>query len=262
MTRALDVPAPFRLEQHARVGSTNDEALARARNGDSGRLWIVAREQDAGRGRHSRSWASPKGNLYASLLLVDPAPEAIAPQLGFVAGVALATAVSEILRHDRRLALKWPNDLLFARAKVAGVLLEGARLANGRFACVIGFGVNCVSHPAGLSYPAFDLSAVARPVEAAEVFSGLAEKMAEWMDVWDAGRGFARVRETWMSFAAGLQERIELRTAHERLEGVFRGLDPEGRLMLDVDSNQILVEAGDVFLQSEFDHLAQGPAAP
>lgn len=238
----------YRLELHARLGSTNDEAMARARAGDPGRLWIVAREQTNGRGRHGRDWASPRGNLYASLLLINPGPIAIAPQLGFVAGVALASTVSDQMRHDRRLALKWPNDLLFAGAKFAGILLEGAQLSGGRFACVIGFGVNCSSHPSGLAYPATALASFARSSDPGELLERLSETAAAWVDVWDEGRGFARVREAWLSFAGGLGERIRVAGANAAREGLFRGLDGEGRLLLDTEGAISVIDAGDVFL--------------
>src|SRR2546428_13599032 len=67
------------------VGSTNAEAFERARAGDRGPLWIVARRQTAGRGRRGRRWISEAGNLYASLLLVDPAPSSRAAELSLVA---------------------------------------------------------------------------------------------------------------------------------------------------------------------------------
>ena len=59
------------------LGSTNAEALARARAGERGPLWISARSQDAGRGRRGNNWVSPPGNLYATLLLIDPSPAGI-----------------------------------------------------------------------------------------------------------------------------------------------------------------------------------------
>ena len=99
--------------------STNDDAArCGAATAIAGRLWIVAGEQRAGRGRHGRPWVSPRGNLYASLLLVDPCEPAVAPQLGFVAGLALHEAVAaETGLAAPRLALKWPNDLLLDGAK-------------------------------------------------------------------------------------------------------------------------------------------------
>src|SRR5215470_5893582 len=91
------------------VGSTNAEALARGRAGERGPLWITARTQTAGRGRRGRTWVSEPGNLFATLLLTDPAPPERAAQLSFVAALAvhdaiLASAPSLALR----VAFKWP----------------------------------------------------------------------------------------------------------------------------------------------------------
>ncbi len=97
-----------------------------------------------------------------SLLLVEPGPRERAPELGFVAGVALAETLHAILGYDPRLTLKWPNDLVFDGAKLSGLLLEATTTPEGHFACVIGFGVNCASHPQGLAYPTTDLSALGR----------------------------------------------------------------------------------------------------
>ena len=82
----------WRIVRFGAVDSTNEEARRRALAGDTDRLWIVADEQTAGRGRRGRAWISPRGNLHASALMIDPCPRAVAAQLGFVAGVALARA--------------------------------------------------------------------------------------------------------------------------------------------------------------------------
>src|SRR5260370_17638961 len=108
------------------VDSTNAEALRLAKAGERGPLWIVAKEQGRGRGRRGRAWVSPAGNLHATLMLTDPAPPAAAPQLGFVAGLALHdAAVAAAPALTSRLALKWPNDLLCAGRKIAAILIEG-----------------------------------------------------------------------------------------------------------------------------------------
>src|SRR5712692_4211667 len=108
------------------VDSTNAEALRLAKARERGPLWIVAKEQSAGRGRRGRAWTSPAGNLHATLLLTDPSPPAVAPQLGFVAGLALCDAVAVAAPSlASRLALKWPNDLLCGGRKIAGILIEG-----------------------------------------------------------------------------------------------------------------------------------------
>ena len=107
--------AGYRLAAHATLASTNAEALARARAGERDPLWIVAAQQTAGRGRRGNEWMSPPGNLYATLLLTDPAPPECAPELSFVAALALHDAILERAPQLRAvLALKWPNDVLSA----------------------------------------------------------------------------------------------------------------------------------------------------
>ena len=239
----------FRVERLGAVASTNDEAMARARAGDPGGLWIVADEQTGGRGRQGRVWASPPGNLYASLLLIDPAPPGRAPELGFVAGVALCEALRQVLGGDDRLAVKWPNDMLFDGAKLSGMLLEGALLPEGRFACVIGIGVNCASHPATTPYRATHLAEIGTTLsDPREVFDRLSAALARWLAVWDAGAGFADVRAKWLKFAAGLGCDIAVATPTQRLEGRFETIDAQGRLVLQTSSGRTTVEAGDVFL--------------
>ncbi|MGH6869071.1 MAG: biotin--[acetyl-CoA-carboxylase] ligase, partial [Methylocella sp.] len=178
--------------------------MALGRSGDAGRLWVVADTQTEGRGRNGRVWSSPRGNLHASLLLIDPAPPHRAAELGFVAGVATSHALREILCGDQRVAIKWPNDVLHDGAKLCGILLESANLSDGRFACVAGVGVNCRLHPADTPYKATNLSAVAgHPVAPARVFARLSATMTHWLAVWGAGAGFESIRAEWLSLAAG-----------------------------------------------------------
>ena len=236
----------YRLEVFDSLGSTNDEAMARAREGDPGRLWIRAERQSGGKGRLGRNWVSPAGNLYASLLLVDAAPPQHAPELGFVAGVALAATLTPHL--GSRLRLKWPNDAVVDGRKLAGMLLEASQTPRGGFACVIGLGVNCASHPQGLPYAATDLASLGHPMAPGDLLDAFAGEFARWLERWDEGRGFALVRAAWLSYAAGLGEPALVSLGDERIKGVLRGLDERGRLLLETETGLRTIDAGDVFL--------------
>ncbi len=239
----------YRLVHHAHVASTNDEAVIRALGGDAGCLWIVADEQSKGKGRHGRQWLSPPGNLYASLLLIDPAPLHKAAELGFVAGVALWNTLREILGDDPDLGLKWPNDILHAGAKLAGILLESTQLSGGHFGCVIGIGVNCCSHPRTALYPSTDLNEIGTMLGARdEVLIRLSDAFVRWLEVWDAGRNFQAIRAEWLSHAAGLGGRISVATPTGPRDGIFETIDATGRLLLATEDKMLTVEAGDVFL--------------
>lgn len=223
--------------------------MARAKEGDPGRLWVVADIQTKGRGRNGRIWSSPRGNLHASLLLIDLAPPHRAAELGFVAGIATAHALREILCGDRRVTIKWPNDVLCDGAKLCGILLESANLPDGRFACVAGVGVNCHSHPEDTPYKATNLSAIAgRPVAPEKMFEQLSATMAHWLGVWAAGAGFEAIRAEWLSHAAGLGAWIGVTRPSQTIEGTFQTIDATGRLILEQATGQVAIEAGDVFL--------------
>lgn len=246
----MDKAGTIRIERYASLGSTNDEAMTRARGGDTGPLFIVAESQTAGRGRQGRVWSSPSGNLYASLLLTDPSDLAVAPQLGFVAGVALALVLRGLLADDARLRLKWPNDALFAGAKLAGVLLESTTTPQGRLACVLGFGVNCRSHPEELPYPATNLSAAAgRSITPDDVLAALMPALTKQLARWRRGAGFPALREAWLAFAAGLGDTISVQSFSRTVTGTFSGLDPTGRLLVETAAGRVAIDAGDVFLR-------------
>ncbi|WP_262268914.1 MULTISPECIES: biotin--[acetyl-CoA-carboxylase] ligase [Microvirga] len=260
--------AGYRLLSLEATNSTNDDALQAARAGDPGQLWITAREQLAGRGRHGRQWSSPPGNLYASLLLIDPCDLRSAPQLGFVAGLALHEAVEAVSRIGApRLALKWPNDLLLDGAKVSGLLLEGHRLQpDGPLAIVIGFGVNVAFAPSGTPYPAAALQHVRPGLTREEVFTTLSSAFARTFSAWrSSSRGhgsdpFGAIRRLWMERAAGLGRQVTLRLPSGEKTGVFDGLDSSGRLQLKSNAGMELIDAGDLYFPHSLHDIAKPDA--
>lgn len=242
----------FRLRALDTIDSTNSEAMRLARSGDRGRLWVSAQEQTAGRGRLSRPWDSVRGNFFASLLLVDEVAPDRAPQLGFVTGVALMQALREILPAAPQLKLKWPNDLLANGAKVAGILLEGSMLPEGRFACVIGCGVNCVQHPRDTSYPATDFAALGIALSPDDLLFSFSSAMAQSLDRWRGPDGFDITRHAWLEDAAGLNQPITVCSPaapqSDFVSGIFRRIDDSGCMVLETPEGRRTVSAGDVLL--------------
>ena len=247
MTREATDLAGVRHERYETLGSTNAEALVRARAGERSPLWISAGAQTGGRGRRGKAWASPPGNLYASLLLSEPSALPLAPQLSFVAALAVhdaAAACAPALASA--LKLKWPNDLLLGGRKLSGLLIEAE--SQPRFAVAIGIGVNCASHPGGTAYPATDLGENGAAVDPAALLAALAAAMAARLAQWDAGAGFSSTRADWLARAANLGEPIDVRLPERRLTGVFQGIDAGGRLLLETQGKVTeIIAAGEVF---------------
>ena len=242
------VAAGYRLSVHDTLASTNAEALMLARDGERGPLWIAAREQTAGRGRRGNSWISPRGNLYATLLLIDPAPPECAPQLSFVAVLALHDAIAACAPAlPEALALKWPNDLLCGGAKLAGILIEGERIA-GALAVAIGIGVNCQSHPTQTPYPVTDLTGEGAAVTVEALFEALTASMAQRLAQWRRGAGFTEIRGDWIARAAGIGGDMRARLPDREIIGRGEGLDERGRLLLRLpDGSLHTIAAGEVF---------------
>jgi BirA family biotin operon repressor/biotin-[acetyl-CoA-carboxylase] ligase len=147
-------------ELYEEIPSTQDRALALARQGTEEGSTVVARRQSEGRGRGDRRWESPAGGLYLSIVL---RPEAATGLLPLAIGAELAGALSE--EYGVRLRLKWPNDLLSvdgggAYRKLAGVLVDLVPAADGRAAAVAGIGVNAARPGSGLP-PSVRASSVA-----------------------------------------------------------------------------------------------------
>ena len=237
----------MRLISHELLPSTNVEALALARRGERGPIWVTAVEQTAGRGRRGRIWVSAAGNLFASLLLTDPAPPEHWPELAFVAALAVHDAVVEVVPNLKpQLAIKWPNDLLLNNAKFGGILIEGENAESG--AVAVGIGINCSSHPAAMDFPATDLAAAGATVVPATLFATLSAKMLGRLAQWNRGEHFATIRTDWLSRAAGRGETIRVRrAAGGELIGRFETIDETGRLIvMPVGGRSEAVEAGDV----------------
>ena len=254
------LPAGYRLVELDETGSTNTEAVEAARRGENSGLWITAARQTAGRGSRGRQWASMEGNLFASLLLVDPAPLRRLAELTFVASLAVRDAIASIASRrgaEADMRLKWPNDILCNGAKVCGILLENHELADGRRAVVTGIGVNLVSHPENTLHRAGDLRSLGIEASPSEMLEAMADAMAGRLDQWDRGAGFAATRRDWLERAAGLGERIRVRMPGREIEGIFADIDADGMLCLSRDCGTVeKLSVADIFFPGEHEGRA------
>jgi BirA family biotin operon repressor/biotin-[acetyl-CoA-carboxylase] ligase len=240
------------------IGSTNAEALVAARAGACEPAWYVTTEQTAGRGRRQRTWVAPRGNLASSILEVSEVSPTVAATLGFAAGLALEQALRTVsleasVRSGTAIdyALKWPNDVLANKQKLAGILLEAEAVAGGRLAVVVGIGTNIIAAPDGTPYPATSLRALGVEVSAEDVFSALSDAWAELFAIWDKGRGFAEIRRRWLARAAGLGDTVSIQSGASILTGTFETIDETGCMVIATsDGKRATIAAGDVYFGS------------
>jgi BirA family biotin operon repressor/biotin-[acetyl-CoA-carboxylase] ligase len=222
---------------HRLVDSTNRVARDLAGAGAPHGTLATADEQSAGRGRGDRTWVAPAGSsVLMSVVLRDQGHDP--PLVPLTAGVALARVLEAWVT---RVAIKWPNDLLIAGRKTAGILVEG-RPQEGW--TVLGIGVNVLTVPD-------DLPDDVRPTATSLAAAGggrhppdeVRDLLVAELDRWLARPGEA-VLAAW-------RERDALRGSRVRWsagQGTAAGVDERGALLVDTDGGRLALDAGEVHL--------------
>ena len=225
-------------------GSTNDEAARLARAGARHGTIVIARAQRAGRGRDGRVWASPPGGLYLSAVVRPPLPLADVPPMTLAIGVGLCDAARE---HGAPAALKWPNDLLVERRKLAGVLVEAQSQGNRLDAVIVGIGVNLTGPlDEAVAGTAVTLAeAAGQAIDRERFIARLLAHVEHWIDRYVAV-GLDAIIPSWQArMAPDLAARATVDGA--LLTGQVAGLDRDGALLLRDPSGQVhRVRSGDV----------------
>lgn len=204
------------------VGSTNDVALAWAKDGAPHGAIVTADAQTAGRGRHGRAWASPPGrHLYLSLV-VRLGPGIAVPPLTLAVGVGLCDGLRAL--GASAAGLKWPNDVLVGGRKLAGVLCESAGDA-----VVVGIGVNrdgvAAELPPEVAARAITLAeAVGRPVARDQLLAAVLAGLAPWIERYRGG-GLDAIGPAWQARMIA-----DLPVITDRVRGRAVGLDRDGAL--------------------------------
>jgi BirA family transcriptional regulator, biotin operon repressor / biotin---[acetyl-CoA-carboxylase] ligase len=240
----VDVIA-FDVRHYARIASTNDEAVRLACEGATHGTVVHADQQTAGRGRLSRRWSSPPGNLYLSIVLRLGVPPARRMEIGFVAALAVADAVEALLPRHVRVVLKWPNDVLVQGGKIAGILLEDAQDA-----LILGIGLNVLQAPSGVSYQVSTIVGCGGLATVDGTRSKLLTALSDWLTVWQQD-GFAAIRSAWLARAHPAGAPLSVHLADRYFTGRFAGLDTDGALLLDTEEGRARIVAGDISLRGD-----------
>ena len=197
----------------------------------------------------------PGGGVWSAvrLRLLPIAAAALALTVAAPAGAAFRGTNGEIAYEGRsELLLKWPNDILLAGEKVAGMLLENiGSTAENRSVVVIGTGINLANHPESLPQPAVSLAAYGMTITPAEALEVLAATTHEWLARWSEGNSFPSIRRAWLDRAGPAGRPLRVKINGEETEGVYGGLDADGALrLLTADGSEYRIAAGDVFFLS------------
>lgn len=241
--------AVFNVVYYSVLDSTNDEAKRLAEEGCADFTVVTAFEQRLGRGRRGRLWLSVPGNLYLSLVLRPALTGMDAARLSFVAAIAVAQTLQAYVKRGTQIGLKWPNDVLVNGMKISGILLETQSAVNQNVDwVVVGIGVNLVGAPQNIDYLATALAEYSVvPIDREGVIETLLRNFDEAYSVF-LRDGFLPIRDIWSKLAIGIDQRVTVRHKERPLQGIFRGLDQYGALLLDCgDDGLTRITAGEIF---------------
>ena len=239
------------IELHLSTASTNLLAMQATQKGNChGRLYI-AEQQTAGRGRRGREWVSPFArNLYFSLVWRFEQGVAALEGLSLVVGLSIVKALERL--NIEGVQLKWPNDLLYEQKKLAGILLEMTGEASGECQVVIGVGVN-VSMPAAsgedIDQPWVDLESIsAEPLSRNQILAAILDQLVQSLNDFELG-GFSQSLDEWQSYNAHQGKDIVLQVGNEVVEGICRGVDSSGALLLESAQGIAAYHGGEISIQ-------------
>ncbi|WP_051278696.1 biotin--[acetyl-CoA-carboxylase] ligase [Solimonas flava] len=216
---------------------------------------LFAELQTAGRGRRGRQWISPFGaNLYVSIAWSWPSWPRALTALSLAVGAECALALRELGLSGVR--LKWPNDLLVDGRKLGGILIEHRGEAGGGCRVVIGIGVNLHMDAAqadGVTQPWIDLdSAMARLGRSAPGRNALAGALLRRLQqrlLAYPSTGFAAVAADWADLDASRDAAVRIHNGEQITDGIARGVDGDGALLVDTVAGRVAVHAGEVSLR-------------
>jgi BirA family biotin operon repressor/biotin-[acetyl-CoA-carboxylase] ligase len=237
---AYGLDAPFEIEYHDSIASTNDRARELAAEGESD-VVVLADEQTGGRGRLDREWRAPSGGIWLSALVRPEVPPANAPIFTLAAAVAVTRAAREAGADAR---IKWPNDVLVegedgTTRKLVGILTEMEGEADRVSWIVVGIGINANVDVGNLVDGATSLREETGDVDRRVFTQRVLEAFHDLRSDLDA------VLPAWREHAATIGQRVRVETAGAEVVGEAVDVEFPGTLVVDTGEERVRVTAGD-----------------
>ena len=233
------------------IGSTNDEALAWASQGAPDFSLILADEQTSGRGRMERKWFTPRNSALAMSLVLRPTVIERAHPARTTGLLALSLAES-LLKLGLAPQIKWPNDVLLAGRKVAGILVESSWMGEMLEAMILGMGVNVLKAsvpPAEqILFPATSIETeLGHPIDRIELLKDILLRVLDWRPK----LGTQAFLNAWEENLAYHGQQVQVEVGSEGvIVGRLIGLNTDGSLLLhDEHGKSVTVQFGEVHLR-------------
>ncbi|MBT4108642.1 MAG: biotin--[acetyl-CoA-carboxylase] ligase [Pelagibacterales bacterium] len=248
MNKEIELHSGYKIIEFKELDSTMITLKELAITGCDVNTAVWAKKQISGRGRHGREWTSPYGNLYVSFLREvenKNSKNIFAPV--FIVALAIVNSIKDISGDKIIPRIKWPNDVLINKSKVAGILIENISLSNNNV-LNIGFGINIVSNPNNTIYPTTNLNKEGIQTNSKEMIT-IFFKNLKLLEKLYIREGINKIYKMWGVFGHKIGDPISVNIGKNKIFGKFNGLNGEGGLLIiDGEGKEQVVLAGDVFL--------------
>lgn len=231
------------------IDSTNLEAKRRITDGIEHDLLIVSSHQTAGRGRHNRTWFSPEGGLYFSLVLRPRLGPEFAPLSGLLCACAVAEGVQSLGIDN--VVLKWPNDVLVMEDKISGILNELVTITPVDNWVILGIGINqniSVSEfPEDISYTATSVEEILGKHTSPELLlCSVLNSIDRMLGVVESEKSFSTVLKQWSEMSGTLGRKVRIDDGTQTIIGIASELLEDGSLTVNTENGRVTVTMGDV----------------
>ncbi|MBI4041786.1 MAG: biotin--[acetyl-CoA-carboxylase] ligase [Deltaproteobacteria bacterium] len=236
----------FKGHHVKRVTSTQDRARRLAKQGALAGTYVMADVQSRGRGRLERSWSSPRGGIYATLILRPHLKPNGVSQLTYVAALAVAKGLKAFLKTTPK--VKWPNDVLVNRKKIAGILTQVEMNAEVEFVLIgMGINVNRQRFPKSFLHPPTSLNLeTSKDHDLKTVFNRVLKEFNLYYDLFQR-KGFGAIQSEWEKYSMLTDQEVTVKDFDREIRGKYKGIDEKGGLMLETSEKKIVhVYAGDL----------------
>jgi BirA family biotin operon repressor/biotin-[acetyl-CoA-carboxylase] ligase len=233
------------------IGSTNDEALTWANQDALDLSMVIADEQTSGRGRLKRKWFTPPETSLAFSLILRPTADEIKYPLR-ITGLGALALQDAFAKLGLRSQIKWPNDILLNRKKVAGILVESTWTGDIPESFVMGIGINVlalsVPQQGQVLFPATSIETeLGRGVDRVEFLNDILASLIQWR----AKIGSDEFIRAWDASLAFRGESIQLAKENEPpvVVGKLIGLESDGSLRIDANGKFLAIQMGEIHLR-------------
>jgi BirA family transcriptional regulator, biotin operon repressor / biotin---[acetyl-CoA-carboxylase] ligase len=224
------------------VDSTNDVARYLAEEGAEEGTVVVAEIQNRGKGRRGKTWISPPGGVWMSIILRPDIAPSKAPQLTLVTGVAVAETLKEELKLD--VGIKWPNDILIGNKKVCGILTEVNASINNVNYVIVGIGIDMNVEiplfPPNLQKDATSLkNELDTEINGAMLVQKFLLKFEDLYNEFNDGK-FPEILSEWRLLSKTIGNNVEVRTRGKTVRGEAVGINKDGILILELEDGSLI----------------------